>query len=332
MVSGAALMDFATIQPILRRDTGEQAFIEYLLNTVSGVVESYCGRKLAQRRETIILDNVSRVSPDFNASQDWYSTPEHPVSALMGLWVDPDSVFGDDTAVSSGILVDGKPGLIVLQNQTIPRGYQVVKQDYIYGYVPQRAQTAEVFTIDFSNAPATGKSFLCSTIGADGSEHRWQVWFKIAGAGAAPSPAAGYTLAEVDITGWDDVHLAPYLSAALAGEATVSLEGSIATITNVNAGGVTAPMDVDTGSAIAVVTAGTPTALSQAGALWSIPPEPLPMELGEAVVETVLWYAGRIQSRNVGERFANRDGLNITFEITLPQQVQLLLAPFRRLV
>jgi hypothetical protein len=52
---------------------------------------------------------------------------------------------------------------------------------------------------------------------------------------------------------------------------------------------------------------------------------PLPATLQEAVIETVAWLAQRLKGRSIGERYTNKDGLNTTFEIQLPANVQFLL-------
>lgn len=58
--------------------------------------------------------------------------------------------------------------------------------------------------------------------------------------------------------------------------------------------------------------------------------EPIPFVLVEGAAEAVIWILTRLMSRNVGERFTNRDGLNITFEITLPQHTRDILDQFKR--
>jgi hypothetical protein len=114
--------------------------------------------------------------------------------------------------------------------------------------------TAEVFTINFSNAPTAGQSFCQSTISSAGLIDNWQAWFKIAGVGSAPTAQTGYTLAEIDIAGWADTTLAAKMAAALNSEVTCSYNTTtkILTITNTNTGWVNAPVDVNTGSTITV--------------------------------------------------------------------------------
>jgi hypothetical protein len=56
-----------------------------------------------------------------------------------------------------------------------------------------------------------------------------------------------------------------------------------------------------------------------------------PATLKQAVIETVMWLKRRIVMRAGGERGSNMDGLNTTFEVTLPQTIQQMLAPYKRI-
>jgi hypothetical protein len=58
--------------------------------------------------------------------------------------------------------------------------------------------------------------------------------------------------------------------------------------------------------------------------------EEIPFTLVEAAMEALIWETTRLMGRTIGERFTNRDGLNITFEITLPQHTRDILDSYKR--
>jgi len=217
MLPANSLIDFATCQGFLKRDNDEQTFIEALIGFYSDRIEKECGRKFLQNRETIYLDN-SKYPSRFTTSWSYWDVielPQYPVYAINGLWIDSQSVFGDNTKVTDASVLypEWKAGAIKLKNANIPHGANVIKVDYTYGFIPLIAHTA---------------------------------------------------------------------------------------------------------------------ALDTTAALAKTDAKPLDQTLALAVMESVLWGAQRYRSRVVGERFSNFEGLNVTFEISLPQNVINMLMPYKR--
>jgi hypothetical protein len=237
-----ALMDFATLQPLLGRSSSEQAQFEYYINFASDLIEEFCGRKFALRNEVVIMDNdtasdyVNSTFSIYYPTYELITCPEFPISAINHLYIDPNGLFPPSSEIlyaNQGYRANGERGEIALPNTTSATGYGVIELDYIFGYVPAMV----------SYTPPTP------------AENAWVY--------GGPGQGNG-------------------------------IGGSY----------------------------GAPT----------FSPPPLPSTLQEAVLETCTWLAHRLQARNVGERYTNKDGLNTTFEIDLPTHVKSLLNRFKRIL
>jgi hypothetical protein len=58
----------------------------------------------------------------------------------------------------------------------------------------------------------------------------------------------------------------------------------------------------------------------------------VPFTLQQAIIEYVKWADTRIGGQFIGQRFTNYEGINTSFEITVPQNVINLLLPFKRVL
>jgi hypothetical protein len=57
----------------------------------------------------------------------------------------------------------------------------------------------------------------------------------------------------------------------------------------------------------------------------------VPFDLQHACLEYVKWADTRVGGSFIGQRYTNFEGLNTSFEVTMPQHVESLLLPYKRL-
>lgn len=129
-----ALIDLAYLNSMRSKavEAEDEAFAEELINQASEIAERYCGRVLASRSVTSVMDAPSG---------DVLVLPEYPVTAVTSVRVDPTRVFGADSEITDYYL-KGATGMLI-RDSGFGSGRSAVQVVYAAGYTSVPADLAE---------------------------------------------------------------------------------------------------------------------------------------------------------------------------------------------
>jgi uncharacterized phiE125 gp8 family phage protein len=122
-----ALIDIAYLDSMQSHDMAaeDDAFAEELINQASAMAERYCGRVLASRSVSSVVD-----APGGSA----LVLPEYPVSAVTAVYLDTAREFGATTEITDYYLEESTG--ILFRDAGYGSGVRVVKVVYTAGYSP----------------------------------------------------------------------------------------------------------------------------------------------------------------------------------------------------
>jgi len=107
-------------------DTSQDDLLDALIDYASERIESHCGRKFASEALTEYLDGTGTSRLVLS---------RRPVTALTGVYEDPDRVFGADTEIDSADLVlHPEKGIVDRPGGVFARGRRNLKIVYTAGY------------------------------------------------------------------------------------------------------------------------------------------------------------------------------------------------------
>lgn len=125
-----ALCSLADLKAYLKISGNEQdTFLEGLVDSASGAIETFCGRKLKSRTYT-------DEKYDGDGTMSVLILKQYPVSMVDSLYDDPKGVFGSNTLVDpNSYRLYGEAGIIKLISGVFSAGTQNIKVTYTAGYV-----------------------------------------------------------------------------------------------------------------------------------------------------------------------------------------------------
>lgn len=129
-----ALIDLAYLNSMRSKaiESADEAFAEELINQASAMAERYCGRALASRTVTSVVDAPGGIA---------LVLPEYPVSAVTSVFIDPAREFGAGTEVTDYYLEENTG--ILFRDSGFGGGMRVVKVVYTAGYATTPSDLAE---------------------------------------------------------------------------------------------------------------------------------------------------------------------------------------------
>lgn len=148
-LSSNALVTFQDVTTVLGIEQELQDQVIWCINAISQTAERVAGRIFSERvNQTIYLNGDS---------EETIIVPDYPIVEILGLYMDPQRVFGEDTLIDpSRYDVDADCGIIYLLDRMTPKGRKTIKLNATVGY--------SVIPEDLQNAAIEGVSWMMSRI------------------------------------------------------------------------------------------------------------------------------------------------------------------------